>query len=175
MSDIHVPRFSFSEIYSAAYVPVGTVYKVRSGGQTRKYVFLENDGADTMAAGDVAAVFTAASFTFGSCSVTAATEADYTDATTVRALVAGIAGAAIPLDSFGWFWFSGYGTHTITTDGNVAVYNGLICADGAKLATPNTSAATAHHAVFGISLAADSSTSLTKAVLGGPGMFPWDG
>lgn len=168
-------RFSFTGIYTEAVVPVGTVHKVHANGQTRKYVFLENDGADSTAVGDVVSVFTAASFTFGSCSVTAATIADMTDGTTTRAKVAGIAGAIIALNEFGWFWFSGYGTHTITTDTNIAVYNELICADGAKLATPNTSAASAHWQPFGTALAADSGSALTKAVLGGSGMFPWDG
>lgn len=167
------PKFSFTTSFTSAVVPVGTVYTLRTNGQTRRYVFLYNEGADSTAAGDVCAVFTAASFTFGSFSVTAATEADYTDGTTTRALVAGVAGATIATTEYGWLWFDGYGTHSITTDGNVAVYNGLICADGAKIATPNTTAATAHHAKFGIALAADVSTTLSKAVLGGPGMFRW--
>lgn len=170
MATSHIgPRFSFTTAFTTEVVPVGTVYHT----QGRGYVFAKNAGADSTAAADVVACFSAASFTYGSVSVTAATEADYDDGTTVRALVAGVAGCVAATNEYLWLWFDGYGTHNITTDGNVAIYNGLICADGAKVATPNTTAATAHHAAFGISLAADSSTTLSKAVLGGPGMFSW--
>lgn len=174
MSTDHIGvNFSFTSSFSSAVVPVGTTYTVHSAGKKRSYVFTYLAGADSTAAGDVVACFTAASFTYGSVSVTAATEADYTEGTTIRALVAGVAGCTCATTNYLWLWYEGYGTHAITTDGNVAVYNGLICADGAKIATPNTTAATAHHAQFGIALAADVSTTLSEAVLGGPGMFPW--
>lgn len=174
MSTSHIGHhFSFTTSFSEAVVPVGTTYTVNDSGKKRSYVFVLNAGADAIAAADVVSCFSAATFTYGSVSVTAATIADYTEGTTVRALVAGIAGAAAALNAYLWLWYDGYGTHAITTDTNVAVYNGLICADGAKLATPNTTAATAHHAQFGIALAADSSSTLSNAVLGGPGMFRW--
>lgn len=162
-------KFNFTTSFSEAVVPVGqTFFK-----EGRGYVFVLNAGADAIAAGDVVACFSAAAFTYGSVSVTAATEADFTDGTTVRALVAGVAGAAIANGAYGWLWFAGYGTHAITTDTNVAIYNGLVCADGAKVASPALTAASAHHAVFGVSTAADSSSTLTGAVLGGQGMFRW--
>lgn len=180
MSSDHVStQFDFTASYSSAVVPPGTIYEVntKTGDDSdvarRKYVFCYNAGADTIAAGDVVAIFSVSAFTYGSVTVTTATTADYTDATTVRCLVAGVAGASAATTTYLWLWYSGYGTHSITTDGNVAVYNGLLCADGAKIATPNTTAASAHHACFGISLAADSSTTLSEAVLGGPGMFNW--
>jgi hypothetical protein len=88
-------------------------------------------------------------------------------------MVAGIALSALATGEFGWLWWYGYGTHAITTDGNIAAFQELLCADDAKVATPNTSAASAHHMPFGFSLAADSSTTLSAAVLGGPGMFRW--
>lgn len=162
-------KFKFTESFSEAIVPVGTVYKEKG----RSYVFAKNSGAGTTAAGDVCGIFSAAAYTYGSFSVTAATIADYTDGTTTRALVAGIAGCACATLNFCWLWYEGRGTHAITTDGNVAIYNGLIAADGAIVASPNTTAATAHHAVFGIALDADASTTLSAAVLGGLGMFRW--
>lgn len=171
---INTGLFSFTRSWTSSEplpAKVGDVYT----SEGRQYVFAYNAGAGTTAVGDVCGVFSAASFTYGSFSVTAATIADYTDGTTTRALVAGIAGAVCATTEYCWLWFRGRGTHAITTDGNVAIYNGLIAADGAILATPNTTASTAHHACFGIALAADVSTTLSNAVLGGPGMFPWVG
>lgn len=168
-SHIRMPS-DLTAIYTTAKVPVGTTWFSPEGAG---YVFLKSAGADTMAAGDVASVYDSSGFVFGSCTVTDATTPAFSDVTTSRVLVAGIALAALTLDTWGWFWFWGYGTHAITTDGNVAAWNGLICADDAKVATPNTTAATAHWMQFGLSLAADSSTTLSKAVLGGPGMFNW--
>lgn len=164
--------FSFTRAYAASDplpAAVGDVYTE----QGRDYVFCLNSGAGTTVVGDVCGVFSAAAYTYGSFSVTAATIADYTDGTTTRALVAGVAGVVCANGEYCWLWFGGRGTHAITTDTNVAIYNGLIAADGAILATPNTTAATAHHAQFGIALAADSGSTLSNAVLGGPGMFPW--
>ena len=170
MSNTNInPNFSFTTAFTEAVVPVGTIHRQ----QGRGYVFAYNAGADTIAAADVVSIFSAAAFTYGSVSTTTATIADYTEGTTVRALVAGISGASIATTQYGWLWYDGYGTHGITTDTNIAVYNGLICADGAKLATPNTTAATAHHAIFGISTVADVSSTLSGAVLGGGGMFRW--
>ncbi len=162
-------KFSFTTAFTEAVVPVGTTFFKEGRG----YVFCLNSGAGTTAVGDVCGVFSAAAFTYGSFSVTAATIADYTEGTTTRALVAGIAGAVITTLQWGWLWFAGYGTHAITPDGNIAIYNGLVAADGAIVATPNTTAATAHHAQFGIAMAADASTTLSSATLGGPGMFNW--
>ena len=169
------PKFNFTTSYAEAVVPVGTVHKVYNNGQTRKYVFVLNAGADAIAAGDAVSCFSVSSFTFGSVSVTAATIADLTDGTTTRALAAGVAGAAATLNEYLWLWFSGYGTHSIPTDTNIAIYQSMKIADGAKVVSPNATEQTAHHANMGISLAADSSTALTKAFLGGPAMFPWDG
>lgn len=179
MTTTHIGhKFDFTTAFTSEVVPVGSTFtrqfKTGDGGQaSASYVFALNAGADSTAAGDVASCFSAAAFTYGSFSTTTATIADYTDGTTVRALVAGIAGAVIANGEYGWLWYDGYGTHAITTDSNVAIYNGLVCANGAKVATPNTTAASAHHAQFGISLAADASTTLSEAVLGGSGMFNW--
>lgn len=175
MTTAHIGhRFSFTTAFTTEVVPVGTTITYsNSAGQKRSYVFCLQAGATSTAAGDVVSCFSAAAFTYGSVSVTAATIADYTDGTTTRALVAGIAGCVAATNEYLWLWYDGYGTHAITTDTNVAIYNGLICADGAKLATPNTTAASAHWAQFGIALDADSGSTLSKAVLGGSGMFNW--
>lgn len=176
MTTTHIVPFDFTASYASAVVPVGSVHTViGSAQQTRKYVFGYNAGADAIAAGDVVGIFSAAAHTFGSISVTAATIADFTDGTTTRAWVGGVAGAACVTTTYCWLWFAGYGTHDLTTSNAVAIYNGLICANGAKVATPNTTAATAHWAQFGIATATDVGTTLNGAVLGGDGMFPWDG
>lgn len=162
-----------TDIFETEVVPVGTTYfKPACEGGTG-YVFVKNAGADTFAAGDVVSVYDSSGFTFGFASTTDATEPAFSDGTTSRPLVAGIALAALTTDDFGWLWFWGYGTHAITTDGNVAAYQELITADDGKVALPNTTAATAHHLAWGLALAADSSTTLSKAVLGGRGMFRW--
>ena len=148
---------------------VGTIQRF----QGRGYVLVYNAGAATLAAGDVAGTYDSSGTTYGSVSGTAATILDCSDGTTTRSLVAGIVLASIITGSYGWLWYDGYGTHAITTDGNVAKGHGLICADGAVLATPNTTAATAHWMQFGQALADDATTTLSKAILGGPGMFRW--
>ena len=174
MTTTHVKKFDFTTSYPDEQVTRGTVHKVIGATQqTRKYVFVYNAGADSISAGDVVPIFTA--FAFGSVSVTDATDFEITDGTTTRQLVAGIAGATIATTEFGWLWFSGYGTHSITTDTNVAAGHGLLCAQNAKLATPNSTAASAHLGQFGVAMAADSGSALTSAILGGDGMFPWDG
>lgn len=177
MSTLHIRAGggALTDIFSTAVVPTGTVYFKPGPQGGTGYVFLENAGADTMAAGDVASVYDSSGFGFGKATTTDATEPAFSDGTTSRALVAGIALAALTTGTFGWFWFAGYGTHAITTDGNISAFQELICADDAKVATPNTTAATAHHLPFGLALAADASTTLSLAVLGGSGMFPWGG
>lgn len=174
-SHIRAGGGALTDIFSTAVVPVGTVWVNYNGIGCPGYVFLKNAGADTLAAGDVVSVYDSSGLTFGSASTTDATEPAFSDGTTSRALVAGIALAALTTDTYGWFWFHGYGTHAITTDTNVAAFQELVCADDAKIATPNTTAATAHHLAFGLALAADSSSTLSKAVLGGRGMFRWGG
>lgn len=170
MSTNHIGhKFSFTTSFSEAVVPVGTVY--RKNGV--KYVFAYNAGADSTAAGDVVSIYDSSGTTFGYVSVTAATILDCSDGTTTRAFVAGIAGCVAATATYLWLWCGGYGTHAITTDTNVDAGEGLICADGAKLATPNSAAATAHWMEFGRALAADSSSTLSKAVLQGPGLFDW--
>lgn len=174
MSATHIGhKFSFTSSFSEAVVPVGTTYDKHIDGQVRSYVFCLVAGADTTAAGDVVCTFSASAWTYGSVSVTAATISDFTDATSTRPLVAGIAGCAAANGAYLWLWYSGPGTHSITTDGNVAVYNELITTDGAKIAVPNTTAASAHFMHWGKALAADVSTTLSSAILGGPGMAKW--
>jgi hypothetical protein len=164
---------ALTDIFTTAVCPRGTVFFKEGAAGPTGYVFLENAGADTFAAGDVCSVYDSSGYSYGKATTTDATEPAFSDGTTSRALVAGIALAALTTGTFGWFWFAGYGTHAITTDGNIAAFQELICADDAKVATPNTTAASAHHLAFGLALAADSSTTLSSAVLGGRGMFRW--
>jgi hypothetical protein len=167
MSNNNIGKFSFTTAYTEEYVPRGTIHFANG----KHYVFGYNFGADSTAAGDVACIST--TFVFGNLSVTAATIADVTDGTTIRPVVGGVCGAVIATTQFGWFWFKGYGTHAITTDGNVAANDLLTVTDGAKIATREVTAATAHHAIIGRAWAADSSTTLSVTELGGPGIFNW--
>lgn len=173
MSTTHILLGSLTTIYTTAYTPVGTTYFKRSSNGATGYVFVKNAGADTLAAGDVVSIYDSSGHTYGSVSTTDATEPAFSDGTTSRAMVAGIALSALATNEFGWLWWYGYGTHSITTDGNITAFQELLCADDAKIATPNTTAASAHWLPFGFSLAADVSTTLSAAVLGGPGMFRW--
>lgn len=174
MSTMHIrPPGSLTNIDTVQQFPLGlTWFKPSHQGGTG-YVYLEQAGADAFTAGDVASVYDSSGFSFGKCTTTDATTPAFGDATTDRVLVAGIALSALTVGTFGWLWFWGYGTHAITTDGNVAAFQEIICATDAKVATPNTTAATAHHLAFGVALAADSSTTLSIANLGGRGMFRW--
>jgi hypothetical protein len=156
-----------TDVFDTEVVPRGTVYT--KGG--RYYVFAYNFGADTMAAGDVACIST--TFVLGNLSTTAATIMDVTDGTTIRPVVGGIALAAVPTTKFGWFWFRGYGTHAITTDGNVAANDLLTVTDGAKIAVREVTAAQVTHCIIGRAWAADSSTTLSSTELGGNGIFAW--
>ena len=151
-----------TSVYTSAVVPLGTTYEKDSG---QAFMFLYNAGADSTAAGDVTGVYDSTGTTFGYVSVTAATLLDYTDGTTIRVLVAGIAMATVATTQYGWFWFRGYGTDTITTDGTAVKAQGLVCADGLKVATTNATAGTAHQSLFGVAYADDVSTSLNKANL----------
>lgn len=173
MGTTHILLGSLTDIDTTARQPVGTTYFKPGSNGSAGYVYVLQAGADALAAGDVVSVYDSSGFTFGSVSTTDATEPAFSDGTTSRPLVAGIALSALTVGTYGWLWFYGYGTHAITTDGNVAAFNGLVTADDGKVALPNTSAATAHWMQWGLALAADSSTTLSKACLGGPGMFPW--
>lgn len=174
MSNIHrAGGGALTDIYASAVVPVGYTWFNRNGVGCPGYVFVKNAGADTFAAGDVVSVYDSSGFVFGSVSTTDATGPAFSDGTTSRPLVAGIALSALTVGTWGWLWFAGYGTHAITTDTNVAAFQELITDDNGKVAVPNTTAATAHHLPWGLALAADSSSTLSLAVLGGSGMFPW--
>ncbi len=160
-------KFSFTKSYADEYIPRGTIHTEKG----RSYVFCYLFGADSTAVGDVVSIST--TFVYGNVSVTAATIADVTDGTTIRPVVAGVAGAVIATTQFGWLWFRGYGTHAVTTDGNVAANDLLTVTDGAKIATREVTAATAHRSPIGVAHAADSGTSLTSTALFGEGIYPW--
>ena len=161
------PFFDFTSAFTTEVVPRGTVH-FQSG---RGYVFCYLFGADSTAAGDVVSIST--TFVFGNVSTTAATIMDVTDGTTIRPVIAGVAGATIATTQFGWLWFHGYGTHLITTDGNVVANDLLTITDGAKIATREVTAATAHRSPIGVAWATDSGTALTSTHLKGDGIFPW--
>ena len=159
---------STSSVYATnPGIPLG--HTVEKDG--REYVFVYNFGADSFAVGDV--VSTSTTFVKGNVSNTAATVADYTDGTTIRPIIAGIALSVVATTQYGWLWFKGTGTHAITTDGNVAANDLLTVTDGAKIATREVTAATAHRSPIGVAHAADSSTTLSSATLKGDGIFAW--
>ncbi len=170
---MHRAPGSLTDIDTVAKMPIGTTWFKAAHLGGAGYVYVENAGVDTFAAGDVVSVYDSSGFVFGKTSTTDATEPAFSDGTTSRPLIAGIALSALTTGTFGWLWFFGYGTHTITTDTNVAAFQELITDDNGKVAVPNTTAATAHHMAWGLALAADSGSALTKAALGGRGMFPW--
>lgn len=162
--------FSFSKVYGASEslpCAVGTVHYQLG----RKYVLAKNAGATTTAAGDVAGIYS--TFAYGSVSVTAATIIDITDGTTIRPVIGGVCGGAAATGEYLWLWYFGYGTHPITTDGNVAANDLLTVTDGAIVATREVTAATAHRSPIGVAVAADVSTTLSSAWLKGDGIFPW--
>src|SRR5687767_10482482 len=104
MSQNNIGKFSFASAYLNDHsCPKGTTYFDRG----RWYVFAYNFGADSWAAGDVVCLST--TFVYGNCSNTAATIMDVTDGTTIRPVVAGVAGATIATTQYGWLWFRGYG------------------------------------------------------------------
>lgn len=168
MSNNNIGRFSFTGIYTDDSIcPKGTTYFDRG----RWYVFAYNFGADSWLAGDAVCIST--TFVYGNCSNTAATVMDYTDGTTIRPLLAGIAGATIATTQYGWLWYHGRGTHAITTDGNVVANDLLTITDGAKIMTREVTAATAHRSPMGVANATDASTTLSDAALFGDGIYPW--
>lgn len=156
-------------ISTTQVVPLGTVFEREFG----YYVFVYNFGADTFAVGDAVSIATTS--TRGYVSTTAATIADVTDGTTIRPVFAGVALSAIATTQYGWLFFRGRTTtRTLTTDGNVAALDILTITDGAKIATREVTAATAHHGIIGKAYAADSGTSLTNYEIGGQsGCFSW--
>lgn len=162
-------KFDFTRSFSTAENPVGTIYEADG----KSYVFALNAGADSTAVGDVVSIYDSTGTTYGSVSVTAATILDCSDGTTTRALVAGVAGCIAATATYLWLWFDGYGTHAVTTDGNVVKGGGLVVENGEKVAKPNGTAGTAHWLQFGMALADDATTTLSKTMLGGPGMFRW--
>ena len=141
-----VTETSTTDVYG-----VGTTFMNEATG--KKFVWVVNAGADAIAAGDVVALFKTTP-SGGRVSVTAATVFDSSDGTTTRARVAGIGVGAIAAASYGFLQCGGYCTN-ITTDTNITAGMGLICADGAKLATPNTTDSTAHWCEFGFADLAD--------------------
>lgn len=149
---------------STSQATIGTLGSVVNVGGKR-YAAVYNAGADAIAAADVVGVYVTTPAN-GHCSVTAATMVDITDGTTTRSLCAGIGIGAIAAASYGWLQVGGF-CASMTTDGNVAAGHPLVLADGVKVASPASTAASAHLGVFGYALAADSSTSLTASVLTG--------
>lgn len=168
MPRINVLPHILTTVSSSEVVPLGSLFFDYQG---RGYVFTYNFGATSTAVGDVASV--ASTFTYGHMSVTPATIADYTDGTTIRPVIAGVALSIIATTKYGWLWCYGRGTHTITTDTNVAANDLLTVTDGAIIATREVTAATAHRSPIGVAHAADSGTALTNASLFGDGIFPW--
>lgn len=168
MSEFVLPH-PLTTVSTTEIVPLGTVFFGTNG---RRYVFVYNFGADSTAVGDVASI--PSTFTYGHMSVTAATIGDVTDGTTIRPVIAGVVLAVIATTQYGWAWFHGYGTHAVTTDGNVAANDLLTVTDGAKIATREVTAATAHRSPIGVAWAADASTTLSKTALKGDGIFPWN-
>lgn len=150
-----------SEATTTKEATLGEVFK-KPGGASYTYVY--NAGADAIAAADVVGVFSTTP-ALGHVSVTAATMLDSSDGTTSRSNAAGVALYAIASGSYGWIWSGGWAEHAMTTDGNIAAGTELLLADGAKVATPNTTAASAHWKPFGTASEADASTTLTGAVL----------
>lgn len=168
MSVVFVLPHPLTTISTTQVVPLGTVFYGTGG---RRYVFVYNFGADSFVAGDVCSLPT--TDTHGYVSNTAATIADPTDGTTIRPVIGGIALSAVATTQYGWLWFWGRGTHTITTDQNVVDRDLLTVTDGAKIATREVTAATAHRSPIGLALATDSGTALNDAILMGDGIFPW--
>jgi streptogramin lyase len=168
MARVSILPHALTTVSTTTVVPLGTVFQDTDG---RLYAYVYNFGADSFAVGDVVSI--AATFTFGHVSNTAATVADYTDGTTIRPIIGGIALSVVATTQRGWVWFGGTGTHAITTDGNVAANDLLTVTDGAKIATREVTAATAHRSPIGVAHAADSSTTLSSATLKGDGIFPW--
>ena len=168
MGRINVLPHPLTTVSSTQVVPVGSVFFNSEG---LGYVFVLQAGADSTAVGDVVSIFS--TYAYGSVSVTAATIADYTDGTTIRPIIAGVALSVLATNKYGWLWFYGRGTHSITTDGNVAANDLLTVTDGAKIATREVTAATAHRSPIGVAHAADSSTTLANAALFGDGIYPW--
>lgn len=152
-----------TESHTTPICEPGQLYHDADSGMTYQYV--KNAGADAIAADDVVGVYNSSGTTRGSVSVTAATMLDITDGTTTRSLAAGIGLGAIASGSYGWIAVQGRITSGITTDGNVAAGHPLILADGAKVATPASTAASAHHGVFGYAHEADTSTTLGVAYI----------
>ena len=168
MPRINVLPHPLTTVSSSAVVPLGSVFFDTDGVG---WVFLYNFGATSTAVGDIASI--ASTYTYGHVSVTAATIADYTDGTTIRPIIGGVAVSVVATTKYGWFWFYGRSTNAITTDGNVAANDLLTVTDGAIIATREVTAATAHRSPIGVAHAADSGTTLSNATLNGDGVFAW--
>jgi len=126
------------------------------------YTYVYNAGADATAVADVVQVFDT-TLAMGHVSVTAATTLANSDGTTAGGTPAGVAVSVMATTTYGWLWSWGHSlTNTITTDGNV-VAGPMAVLDTAKIAVLGVPAN--HHCKFGISTAADSSTTATGAIL----------
>jgi hypothetical protein len=144
---------AFDSIDSAAVHPLGTLVE---GPVGRKYRYVYNAGADTLAAGEVCCFHT--TNTYGHITGTVATSMNNGTA----GIAAGVAQAAIPTTKYGWLQTSGDGVQALTTDAGVAqgdylVVNGGTSPDG----TVDTMADGEEECVFAVALAADSSTTQT--------------
>ena len=169
MSNSNINGFSFTRVYTSGELPgaVGTIHNELG----RSYVLCKNAGATSTAAGDIASIYS--TFAFGSVSVTAATIIDITDGTTIRPIVGGVCGAVAATGEYLWLWYRGYGTHNITTDGNVVALDMLSVTDGAVIATRDVAQALGHRCI-GYATATDVSTTVSGVILHGGGqMYPW--
>ncbi len=169
MTTTHILVGSLTDIHVTAQLALGTIFEDRG----RSYVYVYNFGADSFVVGDVVSIAT--TDTPGYVSNTAATVADYTDGTTIRPIIGGVALAAVATTQYGWLFFAGRSLtqHALTTDGNVAANDLLTVTDGAKIATREVTAATAHRSAIGVAHAADSSTTLLDYTLKGDGIYAW--
>lgn len=133
--------------------PLGTS---RLGASGRKYRYGYNAGADTLAVGEVVGNHT--NSTYGNITGTVATFVD--GAISSIGIGVGVAKAALPTTTYGWFQTDGPNDDAITTDGNVAegdllTVAGTTSPDGTILKMVDG----AEEAVIGLAIDADSSTS----------------
>jgi hypothetical protein len=170
MPRINVLPHPLTTVSTTQVVPLGSVFYDYEG---RGYVYVYNFGADSFAVGDVVCIAT--TDTPGYVSNTAATVGDVTDGTTIRPVIAGVALSIVATTQYGWLFFYGRSVtkHALTTDGNVAANDLLTVTDGAKIATREVTAATAHRSPIGVAWAADSSTTLLDYMLNGDGIYGW--